>query len=138
MSLVLILRPILPYFFCFFFFLVFCLFRVAPTAYGGSQARGSNQSCSHRPTPQLQQHQILEPRREPLLYFQKCLGLVVTEDGHEFSDTPPVETGDLCLLLFHLGSVTNQYSRAEMTPCQFLDSGLRKLAASGCCIIAQQ
>ena len=29
-------------FFCFafFFFLVFCLFRVAPTAYGGSQARG--------------------------------------------------------------------------------------------------
>ena len=43
----------------------FCLFafsRTAPVAYGGSQARGSNQSCSYsnagskphlRPTPQL-------------------------------------------------------------------------------------
>ena len=36
-----------------FFFLP--LFRVALRAYGGSQARGSNWSCSHRPTPQLQQ-----------------------------------------------------------------------------------
>ena len=36
-----------------FFFLSFCLFRAAPTAYGGSQARGQI-----RATPQPQQHQI--------------------------------------------------------------------------------
>ena len=34
---------------------VFCLFvcflRAVPTAYGSSQARGSNQSCSYQPTP---------------------------------------------------------------------------------------
>ena len=41
-----------------FFFFFFCLFRAVPTAYGSSQARGSNQSCTCRPTPQLQQHQI--------------------------------------------------------------------------------
>ena len=44
--------------FFFFFFLSFCLFRVTPIAYGGSQARGSNQSCCYRPTPQPQQRQI--------------------------------------------------------------------------------
>ena len=35
-----------------------CLFafsRAAPAAYGGSQARGCNWSCSRRPTPQPQQ-----------------------------------------------------------------------------------
>ena len=31
---------------------VFCLFRPVPAAYGGSQARGSSQSCSCWPTPQ--------------------------------------------------------------------------------------
>ena len=39
-----------------FFFLSFSLFRAAPAAYGGSQA--PNQSRSHRPTPQPQQHGI--------------------------------------------------------------------------------
>ena len=55
-------------FFFFFFFFFFCLFRAAPSAYGGSQARGliraiaASLSHSHsnvgselhlRPTPQL-------------------------------------------------------------------------------------
>ena len=36
---------------CFWFcFLSFCLFRAAPAAYGGSQARGSNRSYGCRPT----------------------------------------------------------------------------------------
>ena len=35
-----------------FFLLSFCLFRAAPGAYGGSQARGSNRSYSYQPTPQ--------------------------------------------------------------------------------------
>ena len=39
----------------FFFFIVFFLFRSAPKAYGGSQAKGSNWSCSLWPTPQPQQ-----------------------------------------------------------------------------------
>ena len=54
--------------FFFFFFFVFCLFRAAPAAHGGSQARGqigavaTSQHQSHsnarseprlRPTPQL-------------------------------------------------------------------------------------
>jgi len=34
-------------------------------AYGGSQARGVNQSYSRRPTPQPQQHQILNPLIRP-------------------------------------------------------------------------
>ena len=38
------------------FFLIFS--RTAPVAYGGSQARGSNQSCSHWPTPETQQRRI--------------------------------------------------------------------------------
>ena len=46
-----------PFFFFFFFFL-FLLFRAAPVAYGGSQARGWNQSCSCPPTSQPQQHRI--------------------------------------------------------------------------------
>ena len=44
-----------------YLFIYFCLFRAAPTAYGGSQARGQNRSCSHWPIPQPQQHQILNP-----------------------------------------------------------------------------
>ena len=36
----------------------FVLFRASPVAYGGSQAMGSNQSCSHWPTPEPQQCQI--------------------------------------------------------------------------------
>ena len=39
-------------------FFFFGLFRATPVAYGGSQARGSNQSCSCWPTPQPQQCQI--------------------------------------------------------------------------------
>ena len=42
----------------FLFFFVFCIFRATPTAYGGSQARGANQSYSCQPTPQPQQHGI--------------------------------------------------------------------------------
>ena len=42
----------------FYFIYFFCLYRAAPTAYGGSQARGSNQSFSCQPTPQPQQRQI--------------------------------------------------------------------------------
>ena len=34
-------------------FFVFYLFRTTPTAYGISQARGSNVSCTCRPIPQL-------------------------------------------------------------------------------------
>ena len=41
-----------------FCFVLFCLFRAAPTAYGGSQARGSNKSYSCQPTPQPQQCEI--------------------------------------------------------------------------------
>ena len=62
--------------FFFFFFLSFCPFRAAPAAYGGSQAGGqmraiatglhhshSNTNSKPRlqPTPQLTQHQILDP-----------------------------------------------------------------------------
>ena len=36
----------------------FWLFRAAPTAYGGSRARGSNRSYSCQPIPQPQQRQI--------------------------------------------------------------------------------
>ena len=37
----------------------FCLFFWGvPVAYGGSHARGLNQNCTCRPTPQTQQHQI--------------------------------------------------------------------------------
>ena len=43
--------------FFFFFFFVFCLFRAAPMAYWGSQARGLI-SCSCRPKPEPQQHGI--------------------------------------------------------------------------------
>ena len=39
---------------CMYLF-IYLLCRATPTAYGGSQARGSNQSCSCRPTPQPQQ-----------------------------------------------------------------------------------
>ena len=45
-----------PWFHFFFSFLSF-FFRATPSAYGGSQARGQN-SCTHWPTPQPQQHQI--------------------------------------------------------------------------------
>ena len=41
-----------------FFFCLFCLSRAASEAYGGSQARESNQSYCCRPTPQPQQCQI--------------------------------------------------------------------------------
>ena len=41
-----------------FFLLSQKKFMAAPAAYGSSQARGSNQSCSCWPTPQPQQHQI--------------------------------------------------------------------------------
>ena len=45
----------------FFFFLIFVVVAIswaAPTAYGVSQARGSNRSCSHRPTLEPQQRRI--------------------------------------------------------------------------------
>ena len=42
----------------FFIFFYFCVFsRATPVACGGSQARGLI-SCSHRPVPEPQQHQI--------------------------------------------------------------------------------
>ena len=44
--------------FFFFFFFFFGLLRAIPTAYGGSQARGLNRSCSWWPTPQPQQRGI--------------------------------------------------------------------------------
>ena len=40
------------------FFFVFCLFRAIPVAYGASQARGSNWSCSCWLPPQPKQHGI--------------------------------------------------------------------------------
>ena len=40
-----------------FCFVLFMLFRAIPASYAGSQPRGSNQSCSHWPTPQPQQRQ---------------------------------------------------------------------------------
>ena len=49
----------LPFFFFFFYsFLYFLLFRATLVAYGAYQARGSNQSYSHQPTPQPQQRGI--------------------------------------------------------------------------------
>ena len=45
-------------------FLFFVFFRATPAAYGGSQARGSNRSCSRWPTPQPQRHGILNPLSE--------------------------------------------------------------------------
>ena len=43
--------------FCLFSF-IFCPFRAAPTAYGGSQARGPIGAVAARPTPEPQQCQI--------------------------------------------------------------------------------
>ena len=43
---------------CVVFQFLFCLFRAAPAAYGGSQPRGSNWSYSLWPTPQPQQCRI--------------------------------------------------------------------------------
>ena len=40
------------------FLLSFDIFRAALEVYGGSQAWGSNRSCSSRPMPQPQQHEI--------------------------------------------------------------------------------
>ena len=39
------------YFFLFFLFLFFIFSKAAPETYGGSQARGSNPSCSCQPSP---------------------------------------------------------------------------------------
>ena len=44
--------------FYFIYLYFFALSRAAPMAYGGSQARGSNRSCSRRPTPEPQQRRI--------------------------------------------------------------------------------
>ena len=41
-----------------FFLFPFVVSRASPAAYGGSQARGSDRSCSRRPTPQPQPHGI--------------------------------------------------------------------------------
>ena len=43
--------------FFFFFFFFFCLLRAAPAALWRFPGQGLNQSCSHQPTPQPQQHQ---------------------------------------------------------------------------------
>ena len=45
-------------FVCLVFLCVFCLFRAAPAAYGDSQTRGSNRSCSPQPMPEPQQCRI--------------------------------------------------------------------------------
>ena len=47
-----------PSFLPFSLSFIFCLFRAAPTAYGGSQARGLNRSCSCQPPPQPRPHWI--------------------------------------------------------------------------------
>ena len=44
--------------FIYLILFIFLLFRAVPTAYGGSQARGSNRSCSCQPTPEPQQRGI--------------------------------------------------------------------------------
>ena len=49
---------LLGFFVCLF---IFVFFRAAPTAYGGSQARGLNRSCSRWPTPEPQQCGIHAP-----------------------------------------------------------------------------
>ena len=41
-----------------YFFFLFCLFRAAPTAYGGSQARGRISAIAPQPVPQPQQCRI--------------------------------------------------------------------------------
>ena len=47
------------YFFTCSFILFVRFFRAAPEAYGGSQARVFNWSCSHQPAPQTQKYRIL-------------------------------------------------------------------------------
>ena len=42
----------------FFFFFFFCLFRAAPEAFGGSQARGQIRATTAQAMPHPQQHQI--------------------------------------------------------------------------------
>ena len=44
-----------------FFFFVFCLYRAAPTAHGGSQARGLTRAAGVGLHHSSQQHQILNP-----------------------------------------------------------------------------
>ena len=72
----------------FFFFWSFCLFRAAPTAYGGSQDRGpigavaaglrhghgnpGSELCL-QPTPQLRQRQILNPLSEARDQTHNCM-----------------------------------------------------------------
>ena len=48
----------LPSSYCYLFFFFFASSRAAPVAYGSSQVRGSNRSCSRGPMPQPQQRQI--------------------------------------------------------------------------------
>ena len=43
-----LLEVLISFYFIYFYF---CLLRAAPRAYGGSQARGSNQICCHQPMP---------------------------------------------------------------------------------------
>ena len=60
--------PIVPlYYYCYYYY---CLFRAAPTPYGGSQARGrigavaTGLNHSHSNGDNSRQHQILNPLRE--------------------------------------------------------------------------
>ena len=77
------LRP--PEFFGLFFFF---FFRAAPTACGGSQARGSNQSYICRPMPEPHSSARSEPRLQPTPQLPATLDPQPTERGQGSNPQP--------------------------------------------------
>ena len=89
-------------FFVFLFFLfcfVFALSRAAPTARGGSQARGRIGSCSHRPTPEPQQRRI-----------QAMSAAYTTAQGNARSFNPLSKARDRTRILMDTSQVHNLLS----------------------------
>ena len=88
----------LQYFILFYLFFYFVFFRAAPVAYGVSQARGQNWSCSCCPTPQLQQR-----------WIQASSATYATAPGNARSLThwarPDCDTSQVCLPLNHDGNL---------------------------------
>ena len=83
------MEPHIQYKCPFFFFFFFCPFWATPVAYGGSQARGPNHSCSCWPTPHPQQSRILNPLREARIWtciLMDTVRFVSTELWQEFQD----------------------------------------------------
>ena len=71
------------------YFVLFCFsfFRAIPEAYGGSQARGSDRSCSCQPTPEPQQRQIWAASAT---HLQQCQSLNPLSEARDWTGNPVV------------------------------------------------